>query len=88
MFLKDPGARLDYRLDWAERLPAGVSIVSSSWSTSPAGLELSQDSLVGSVAVVWVAGGAPGHRYRMVNHVQLSDGASDERTILLRVEDR
>jgi hypothetical protein len=88
MFLKDPGARLDYRVDWTERLPSGAIIQSSSWTSSPAGLDLSGESLAGPVTLVWVAGGLPGHRYRLVNHVQLSDGSADERTVLLRVEER
>lgn len=88
MFVKDPGARLDYRLDWTDRLAPGVVLVASSWNASPEGLQLSDMSFEGPVALVWAAAGTAGHRYRLTNRVQFSDGSVDERTMLLRVEER
>jgi hypothetical protein len=89
MFLKDPGATLDYRIDWSGRVGEVASIVASSWSVAPAGeMSLSSPGIAGPVTFVWVAGGAPGAVYRLTNHVALSDGGADERTVVVRVEDR
>lgn len=88
MFVKDPGARLDYRMDWADRLPPDSTLVASSWTSSPAGLELSDMAQDEHQTLVWISGGTAGLRYRVTNRVQFSDGAIDERTILVRVEQR
>lgn len=41
-----------------------------------------------AITVVTVSGGIAGHQYRLVNHVTLLSGREDERTIVLRVEQR
>ncbi len=89
--LKDPGAILDYAVDWgAEYLDSDV-IVASSFEVAP--VEAGGASIVGSsfdakIATVTVGGGVAGHQYRLVNHVILLSGREDERTIVLRVEQR
>jgi hypothetical protein len=35
-----------------------------------------------------VSGGVAGHGYSLANHVTLSDGSSDDRSLTLRVEQR
>jgi hypothetical protein len=89
--LKDPGAILDYAVDWgAEYLDSDV-IVDSSFSLSPiedGGAVITGSSFVPMLATVTVGGGIAGHQYRLVNHVVLLSGREDERTIVLRVEQR
>jgi hypothetical protein len=88
MFLKDPQATLDYRIDWSGRAGA-AAVVGSAWSVEPSGgLTLSGAGVDGPVAFVWVAGGAPGAVYRLINTVNLSDGGVDERMVIVRVEER
>lgn len=91
MFLKDPAARLDYGLDWADRLAAGVTILDSGWKVEPDdadGLTIAGSSLEGDVCVALLEGGAAGCIYRVSNRVELSDGGVDERSIIVRVDDR
>jgi hypothetical protein len=91
MFLKDPGAALDYRMDWSALLPAGVTLVASGWTAAPlepGGLEVGPASSTATAATVRLHGGIEGHSYRVVNRVTLSDGSIDERMMVVRVEER
>jgi hypothetical protein len=91
MFLKDPDAILDYSVDWAAAIDGGVSISASSWAVhpdEPGGVSVASASLEGSVALVRLAGGLPGHVYSVGNQVVLGDGSRDERSLTIRVENR
>ncbi len=91
IFLKDPAASIDYAIDWAAGYLDGATIAGSDWTIAPAD--------PGSVTVVatltaptrtgaTLAGGLRGLVYRVTNRVTFSDGRSDERALVLRVEDR
>lgn len=89
--LKDPGAVLDYAADWGAEYLDSDAIASSEFSIAP--IEDGGAAIVGTandfkVATVTVAGGVAGHQYRVTNHVVLASGREDERTIVLRVEQR
>ncbi|MFQ3594900.1 MAG: hypothetical protein SNJ63_02155 [Sphingomonadaceae bacterium] len=91
MFLKDPGARLDYRLDWGPRLGGGLSITGSEWRVDPVetdGLTVETSAVDGLETVVWLAGGRVGSLYCATNRIFLSDGSIDERSLTIRVENR
>ncbi len=91
MFLKDPDAVLDYRLEWADTLAEGGAIVASEWAVEPVetgGVGIVAQALDGGVAVVTLVGGLRGHVYRARNRVTFADGIIDERSILVRVEER
>ncbi len=91
LFLKDPDAVLDYRMDWTDALAEGVALSTSTWSVSPAiagGLEVRESALDGGVTVVHLAGGVAGHVYRVSNEVTMSDGNIDGRSLVVRVEER
>ncbi|MFO0271368.1 MAG: hypothetical protein ACK53W_12640 [Gemmatimonadota bacterium] len=83
---KDPGARVDYDLDWSEYLGADT-IATSSW-TVPAGLTLYAQTATTTVATVWIEGGTAGVDYAITNRVTTAGGRIDERSILIRVRDR
>ena len=90
-FLKDPGASLDYSVDWGAYYLNGTTIAASTWAVEPQ--EPGGVAVIGSIAAptrtgATLSGGAPGKLYRVTNHVTLSSGRSDERAIALRVEDR
>lgn len=90
-WLKDPGATLDYRVDWGAVLADGVTLSQSMWAVEPVeagGLAADSGAIGGSAASVRLSGGVSGHLYRVTNRVIFSDGSSDERTLLLRVEER
>lgn len=91
MFLKDPDARLDYRVDWSDACGPGVEIAESQWATTPLTdpeLRIGEQGLSDNVAWVELQGGTPGALYRIGNHVRFSDGRTDERSLALRVEQR
>ncbi len=91
MGLKDPGARTAHGVDWGAAYLGTRAITASSWSVAPeeeggiAILSQSQDFTTTSVVI---EGGRPGHVYRLTNRVTMTDGTSDERALVLRVEER
>ncbi|OYQ27673.1 hypothetical protein CHU93_10435 [Sandarakinorhabdus cyanobacteriorum] len=94
VFLKDPGGRLEYQVDWQSDYLAGRSIMASDWQVLPdqagvaAALTLSAPRLADGRTAITLGGGRAGQLYRVVNRITLADGNSDERTLLVRVEDR
>jgi hypothetical protein len=91
MFLKDPDALLDYRVDWGAALGAGAQIAASNWTVAPVeigGLAVATSSVSGLVASVRLGGGVPGHVYVVGNRVTLANGMIDERSLTIRVENR
>lgn len=93
-YLKDPAAVIDYSFDWAANyLAGGENITSSSWSILPAGDagDLSIDSTpvpVAGVTSVFVAQGIAGKIYQLTNHITTDQGRTDERSVMIRVEDK
>jgi len=92
LLLKDPGAVLDYAVDWgAQYLGQGDMIAESGWSVTPdeaGGVAVAGSSFLDRVATVNVCGGVPGRIYRLVNRVMTLSGRADERSIVVRVEQR
>ncbi len=91
LYLKDPGARLDYAMDWSAGYLDGQVITASDWNVTPAeegGLVLVENSHDLTRALAVVADGLPGRSYVLTNRVILSDGVIDERSVTIRVEER
>lgn len=91
MFLKDPDAAVDYRVDWAAALAGEITLTASVWTVEPdeaLGLTVDGETTRGSAATARLSGGLAGHVYRVGNRVTLSDGSVDERSLLVRVEER
>ena len=89
-FLKDPGATLDHAIDWALYLD-GRTIAASDWSVAPdesGGVAIVEANFDGARTAARLTGGIAGHSYSLANHVAFSDGSSDDRSIVLRVEQR
>jgi len=89
-YLKDPEARVDYAIDWADYLD-GQTIAASSWTVEPAepgGIVVEEDSFELLRTAARLSGGLIGHSYGISNLVTLSDGSEDSRSITLRVEER
>ncbi len=89
IFVKDPAASVDHAIDWGSAFLAGRSITAAVWSVLPAGaLSLSNARSEAGRTAITLTGGAVGQIYRVTGRVTLSDGSNDERTLVVRVEDR
>ena len=89
-YLKDPGSRVDYAIDWTAYLDGQV-LASSAWAVAPVepqGIAIVEASFAPNRAAARLSGGVVGHLYRVSNRVTLSDGSAEERAIFLRVEER
>ena len=89
--LKDPGAILDYSIDWAADYLGGDVIADSGWDVEP--VEVGGVAIVGSqfdygTTTVQASGGIAGRIYRLINRVTLLSGREDLRSVTLRVEQR
>jgi hypothetical protein len=90
LFVKDPQARIDHAIDWSAYL-AAQTLVASSWAVDPAeagGLAVEESAFEAQRSSARLAGGLVGRIYRLTNHVTLSDGQMDERSVTIRVEER
>ena len=85
-FVKDSDAVLDYTVNWADWL--GVDTISSSSWTVPTGLTEDSDSNTDQTATVWLSGGTVGQTYEVVNSIVTAAGREDDRTIVIRVEEK
>ena len=91
LILKDPGASLDYAIDWGPEYLDDDQIGSSSWTTSPivsGGLAILSSSHDGRVATVKINGGIAGHVYQLTNIVSTILGRADQRSLTIRVEEQ
>lgn len=94
LFIKDPDAKLDYSVNWAEYLQTGETIdeTSSTWEVVGANatdLSLSRQQLVGAVASVVVSGGVAGQTYQLKNKVTiLPNNVDDVRRLLIVCKNR
>lgn len=91
LLLKDPDAALDYAVDWAAEYLTGDVLAASSWQVTPVetgGVSIIASRAAENIAYVTVTGGVAGHLYQLTNHVVLSSGLTDSRSIVLRLEKR
>jgi hypothetical protein len=91
MMVKDPDARIDVEFDWAAACPDGQAVTASVWMVVPvesSGVVVAAAAHDLTQSTVTLAGGVAGHVYRVTNRVTLSDGQIDERSMMVRVEER
>ena len=91
IFVKDPGAVVDYAVAWDAGYLSGEDITESDWTVAPAdpgGITVAVSRIEPGKTVATLSGGQSGRVYRVSNRVLLSDGRNDERTLVVRVEDR
>jgi hypothetical protein len=87
-YLKDPQSRIDYAIDWDCTLGART-ISASLWMVTPdeaGGIAVVEESFDLARTAARLSGGRVGHVYDIGNHVTLSDGSVDVRSITVRVE--
>jgi hypothetical protein len=90
--LKDPDAVLDYSIDWGSQyLTAGDLLAQSDWTIDPDepdGVTIAGSDFDAASTSIKAAGGAAGKLYKLVNRVTTAMGRVDERSIVVRVENR
>lgn len=87
--LKDPDAALRYAIRWPEAVLDGATIATSTWSVEPDepdGIAATGDFIDGSDTGARFSGGVPGRVYRACCHIDLADGRSADRSLVIRVE--
>lgn len=97
-FLKDPNAVLDYKFDWkaltngsgASNWLASAETISTHTVTAEAGMTVdsSAQTDTNTSVTVWLSGGVAGRDYRVTCHIVTSAGRADDRSIVVRVEER
>lgn len=88
-FVKDPGDKLDYQVDYTDWL-ASDTISASSWSVTPSGPTLSGQSVNAedTVATCWVEGGTHGREYRLTNAIETAGGRKKQKSITIVVREQ
>lgn len=87
-YVKDPGEKKDYAVDWSAHLDDGDTITTSTWVVG-AGLTQATPapSATTTVATIWLSGGTAGTEYRVTNHVVTAQGREFERSFFVNVQD-
>lgn len=85
-FIKDPDATLDYLIDWSDWLETDT-ISSSSW-TADSGITVSQSTNTTTTATVILSGGTVKNVYKVVNSITTAAGLTDNRTLLIKIEEK
>ena len=88
--VKDPDAVLNYTFDWDdEYLAAGVTVSTSTWAVSPTGtLTVDSESETSSTTTVVLSGGTAGQVYTVTNTITTSSSETEERSLIVRVDER
>lgn len=87
-FYKDPDAVKDYVIDWETNyLETDDEIATSVWSV-PSGITKDSDSNSTGTTTIWLSGGTAGSSYELVNRITTTGGRTDDRTIVIIVEEQ
>jgi hypothetical protein len=90
---KDPNSVLDYGFNYAgdedhESYLEDGETISSHVVTVDAGMTKDSDSEDGGWVVVWISGGTAGTAYTVACKITTNMGRTEERSILIRCEER
>lgn len=86
-YLKDPDAVLDFGFDWSDWLETGETI-SDYTITAETGITVDSDSEADGIVTVWLSGGTAGGNYPVACKIVTSASRTDERTMVIRVQNR
>ena len=91
---KDPDSIVDYGRKWVDWLSESDSIIASQWiiETTESPITLSIDSSGidsnGDATFCWLSGGLVGMIYKLTNRITTNDGRTEDRTGILRVQEK
>jgi hypothetical protein len=84
MFSKEPTEELDFGIGWTDWL-GDLTIQSSSWS-GPTGIVIVADTFSATSTVITLGGGTWAEIYELENTITASNGESETRSILVRIQ--
>ena len=85
--LKDPSAVLDYAFDWNEWLATGETITDHT-ITADTGITVDSSTEDAGKVTVWLSGGTAGIDYKVACLITTTAGRTDERSVVIQVENR
>jgi hypothetical protein len=91
IFVKDPAALVDYAIDWTAGYLGDQVITGSVWRVTPqesGGIAVAANAITPGKTLATLSGGVVGRVYHVTNMVNFSHNRSDERTLVVRVEER
>jgi len=83
---KDPNAYLDYAFDWLDWLDGDI-ITSAGWAVDAGLTQVSATNTI-STTTIWLSGGNVENTYKVKNSIITSAGRRDDRTFLVRIEEK
>jgi len=83
---KDPDERLDYTVDWTDRL-SSETITNSTWAISglDAVLTTDGDAIENPRTKIWLLAGTLNKTYYVLNHITTSGGRIMEQTVKIKI---
>ena len=87
-FDKDPAAKLDYTVNWADWMAAGDTITGATWSASGGTVTFSGDTHTPTAATTFIEGGTVGDKITVTNRITTAQGRIDERSFIIRIKER
>jgi hypothetical protein len=89
IFIKDPDAVLDYAFDWSSWLDAGSSEAISSYTIdADTGITVDSHGESSGVVTLWLSGGTDGTTYALRCEIVTDAGRTDQRTMIIKVQER
>lgn len=89
MFVKTPGAILDYTIDWNDGyLESGETISTSVWAVIPdvtGGVEIDSDTNSTTTATATISGGRHSIEYLLKNTITTSESRTDARFVYVLI---
>lgn len=70
--IKDTAERLDYAIDWSNRLLAGETINTSAFTVAGGGVTIVSQTRSDTVSLVWLEGGTAGQTAKVVCQILTS----------------
>lgn len=83
-FLKDPGDRVDYLIDYADWLDGDAITGTPAW-TLPAGITQYAASNTTTDATIWLSGGTHGQDYTVTNIITTTGGRIKQQSFTVQV---
>jgi len=87
VFYKDPDAVLDYAFDWSDWL-TGAEAISDYTIDADTGITVDSDAESSGIVTIWLSGGTAGTVYAIRCEIVTDDARTDERTMMVMVQER